>query len=211
MQQRITTPSALLLQAHIQKTVAAAVAAAVAATEWTLLHINFQYQIFYIKYSISNLLYQICYMKVPVVSGEKICPSVCLTSCPYFLSTSCRDSGGSSAVGLCAGLCVGVRGSAIVVHAEYEAYFEQFPFAYKFLKQIPTIFKKSRPFYLLYEESYNRWHIFRAQEHLHWKPTVSVEENIMIQFILQSIKKPPLQNRCPFLPYNLQFPTYFQN
>jgi len=95
-------------------------------------------------------------MKVPVVSGEKICPSVCLTSCPYFLSTSCRDSGGSSAVGLCAGLCVGVRGSAIVVHAEYEAYFEQFPFAYKFLKQIPTIFKKSRPFYLLYEESYNR-------------------------------------------------------
>jgi hypothetical protein len=124
--------------------------------EWTLLHINFQYQIFYIKYSISNLLYQICYMKVPVVSGEKICPSVCLTSCPYFLSTSCRDSGGSSAVGLCAGLCVGVRGSAIVVHAEYEAYFEQFPFAYKFLKQIPTIFKKSRPFYLLYEESYNR-------------------------------------------------------
>jgi len=57
MQQRITTPSALLLQAHIQKTVAAAVA----AKEWTLLHINFQ--IFYIKFSISNILYQIFYIK----------------------------------------------------------------------------------------------------------------------------------------------------
>jgi hypothetical protein len=61
MQQRITTPSALLLQAHIQKTVAAAVAAAVEAKEWTLLHINFQ--IFYIKFSISNILYQIFYIK----------------------------------------------------------------------------------------------------------------------------------------------------
>jgi len=32
--------------------------------------------------------------------------------------------GGSSAVGLCVGLCVVGRGSAIVISAEYEAYFE---------------------------------------------------------------------------------------
>ncbi len=54
--------------------------------------------------------------------------TVCLS---HFLSllpvrTSCPDLlPAGSTVGLCVGLCVVGRGSAIVIRAEYEAYFER--------------------------------------------------------------------------------------